>query len=153
MSAWTGILSTFRPVPWSFPWKGRVKTLPVYILTSCGILAKTRSISMWSTLTSYSACLKIQARWFYFVVHFILVQSVAGWGCNSHGKESLDYPPHHICSHSSSEHDQLLYKLLQTFLFWSLSDCEPHSYAGPYNLIYQCKCPSFTDLYHIVLNL
>ena len=85
--------------------------------------------------------------------HFIIVQSVPGWGCNSHGKEPLDYPPHHICPDSSSEHDQLLYKLFQTFLFWSLSDCEPHSYAGPYNLVYQCKCPSFTDLYITALNI
>ena len=63
ISAWTGILLTSRPVPWSSQWKERERTLLALILTSCVTWVRTRSISMWSTPTTCSGCQTTQARW------------------------------------------------------------------------------------------
>ena len=79
-----------------------------------------------------------------FRIKFICkIPTVPGWGRDSHGKEPPDNHPDHFCPNCPSEHDQLLHKLLQTFLLWSHRDCEPHSHAGPHNLVHQCECHQF----------
>lgn len=49
--------------------------------------------------------------------HFENFHPFSGRSRDSHGKEPPDHHSDHLCTHSPPQHDQLLYKLFQTFLF------------------------------------